>query len=144
MMSVVVVLFFFFKQKTAYEMRISDWSSDVCSSDLFEQHGPRDWTIFEQYARDANIALLEIQDPYCCADGQARGRLVNFISRFGQLASQIADVHVVAFDADSVQTREPESTNDQRREIGRATGRERVCQYVLISVVAVSLKKKRK
>src|SRR3546814_1545737 len=29
-----VKLFFFFKQKTAYEMRISDWSSDVCSSDL--------------------------------------------------------------------------------------------------------------
>src|SRR3546814_7421521 len=29
-----VVFFFFFKQKTAYEMRISDWSSDVCSSDL--------------------------------------------------------------------------------------------------------------
>src|SRR3546814_4184697 len=28
------VSFFFFKQKTAYEMRISDWSSDVCSSDL--------------------------------------------------------------------------------------------------------------
>src|SRR3546814_6009340 len=30
----VHVVFFFFKQKTAYEMRISDWSSDVCSSDL--------------------------------------------------------------------------------------------------------------
>src|SRR3546814_5205085 len=29
-----MMLFFFFKQKTAYEMRISDWSSDVCSSDL--------------------------------------------------------------------------------------------------------------
>src|SRR3546814_3312568 len=29
-----VCFFFFFKQKTAYEMRISDWSSDVCSSDL--------------------------------------------------------------------------------------------------------------
>src|SRR3546814_10258006 len=29
-----MVLFFFFNQKTAYEMRISDWSSDVCSSDL--------------------------------------------------------------------------------------------------------------
>src|SRR3546814_15444884 len=28
------IFFFFFKQKTAYEMRISDWSSDVCSSDL--------------------------------------------------------------------------------------------------------------
>src|SRR3546814_2298780 len=32
----LVVSFFFFKQKTAYEMRISDWSSDVCSSDLPE------------------------------------------------------------------------------------------------------------
>src|SRR3546814_12582852 len=30
------MFFFFFKQKTAYEMRISDWSSDVCSSDLSE------------------------------------------------------------------------------------------------------------
>src|SRR3546814_6031240 len=30
--------FFFFKQKTAYELRISDWSSDVCSSDLLAQH----------------------------------------------------------------------------------------------------------
>src|SRR3546814_4871498 len=29
------LFFFFFKQKTAYEMRISDWSSDVCSSDLY-------------------------------------------------------------------------------------------------------------
>src|SRR3546814_17828320 len=33
-MFVFVIVFFFFKQKTAYEMRISDWSSDVCSSDL--------------------------------------------------------------------------------------------------------------
>src|SRR3546814_5339460 len=31
--------FFFFKQKTAYEMRISDWSSDVCSSDLLDFAG---------------------------------------------------------------------------------------------------------
>src|SRR3546814_3396921 len=30
----IFTFFFFFKQKTAYEMRISDWSSDVCSSDL--------------------------------------------------------------------------------------------------------------
>src|SRR3546814_20231642 len=33
------LFFFFFKQKTAYEMRISDWSSDVCSSDLKHQNG---------------------------------------------------------------------------------------------------------
>src|SRR3546814_7750540 len=32
------ILFLFFKQKTAYEMRISDWSSDVCSSDLVDLH----------------------------------------------------------------------------------------------------------
>src|SRR3546814_6910623 len=32
------LFFFFFKQKTAYEMRISDWSSDVCSSDLRSCH----------------------------------------------------------------------------------------------------------
>src|SRR3546814_2883262 len=33
----VCIFFFFFKQKTAYEMRISDWSSDVCSSDLLRR-----------------------------------------------------------------------------------------------------------
>src|SRR3546814_4298608 len=33
------LFFFFFKQKTAYEMRISDWSSDVCSSDLSSCRG---------------------------------------------------------------------------------------------------------
>src|SRR3546814_3116260 len=35
---VTFLVFFFFKQKTAYEMRISDWSSDVCSSDLKGQN----------------------------------------------------------------------------------------------------------
>src|SRR3546814_5436622 len=34
----VMSVFFFFKQKTAYEMRISDWSSDVCSSDLIKRY----------------------------------------------------------------------------------------------------------
>src|SRR3546814_10149531 len=36
-----LVVFFFFKQKTAYEMRIRDWSSDVCSSDLRSSMPPR-------------------------------------------------------------------------------------------------------
>src|SRR3546814_1040401 len=42
------VSFFFFKQKTAYEMRISDWSSDVCSSDLpvsLTTRRPDDWHV---------------------------------------------------------------------------------------------------
>src|SRR3546814_13900411 len=42
-------MFFFFKQKTAYEMRISDWSSDVCSSDLESSRqaelGPNDFDL---------------------------------------------------------------------------------------------------
>src|SRR3546814_8826908 len=37
MLCILVEWFFFFKQKTAYEMRISDWSSDVCSSDLLHR-----------------------------------------------------------------------------------------------------------
>src|SRR3546814_2907282 len=41
---IVGFVFFFFKQKTAYEMRISDWSSDVCSSDLAKTaFGLADW-----------------------------------------------------------------------------------------------------
>src|SRR3546814_1275743 len=40
-----MVSFFLFKQKTSYEMRISDWSSDVCSSDLFGPgKGAGDWS----------------------------------------------------------------------------------------------------
>src|SRR3546814_3092133 len=38
-----LLCFFFFKQKTAYEMRISDWSSDVCSSDLWMRKEVRIW-----------------------------------------------------------------------------------------------------
>src|SRR3546814_1671662 len=37
----LLMIFFFFKQKTAYEMRISDWSSDVCSSDLLRAGRPQ-------------------------------------------------------------------------------------------------------
>src|SRR3546814_13947460 len=47
----MIFFFFFFKQKTAYEMRISDWSSDVCSSDL----GFTDWA--DAHARQGMGAL---------------------------------------------------------------------------------------
>src|SRR3546814_4403643 len=61
-----MILFFFFKQKTAYEMRISDWSSDVCSSDLLTN----DWSslrfqpsLARQASEDltlrASLALIE-------------------------------------------------------------------------------------
>src|SRR3546814_4567404 len=45
---VFVLCFFFFKQKTAYEVRISDWSSDVCSSDLFYVPAGRARTVIPQ------------------------------------------------------------------------------------------------
>src|SRR3546814_6864971 len=96
--------FFFFKQKTAYEMRISDWSSDVCSSDL-----PR--TIAEQYAclpslqtfnqRLGDIAMAD--DP----DGLALEH-----SRAGRSRANLVAAEALLCLA----------------EIGRASCRERVCQ----------------
>src|SRR3546814_5818792 len=54
---------FFFKQKTAYEMRISDWSSDVCSSDLIRsQQGAHMATKIEIPARDADRTRQAILD----------------------------------------------------------------------------------
>src|SRR3546814_9137755 len=61
------MVFFFFKQKTAYEMRISDWSSDVCSSDLICPlklvHNP---SASELISADKCVSLLSIrQVPFC-------------------------------------------------------------------------------
>src|SRR3546814_10899932 len=49
------MMFFFFKQKTAYEMRISDWSSDVCSSDLAESDD-----IIERIVGSQRLDVLEL------------------------------------------------------------------------------------
>src|SRR3546814_4876416 len=66
--------FFFFKQKTAYEMRISDWSSDVCSSDLLA--GQRESLIFIEMDRTAArnraelaIEIEQVLDEVRCAVG---------------------------------------------------------------------------
>src|SRR3546814_1939996 len=50
-----VCVFFIFKQKTAYEMRISDWSSDVCSSDLQTYRRAR--SISDRLIRTTRIAM---------------------------------------------------------------------------------------
>src|SRR3546814_1088521 len=68
------MLFFFFKQKTAYEMRISDWSSDVCSSDL--------WNDEETLRRPGDVMardreLWDFQRSLVTADGVERVMLVN-------------------------------------------------------------------
>src|SRR3546814_16526983 len=70
------LLFFFFKQKTAYEMRISDWSSDVCSSDLSggaapgrARHGrTRAWRSYQPKSSGASSAPVDVAAPmsFCC------------------------------------------------------------------------------
>src|SRR3546814_7666291 len=60
--------FFFFKQKTAYEMRISDWSSDVCSSDLHSKA----WLYGLRSRGCAGMALLRYQQ--AGGDGSLRQR----------------------------------------------------------------------
>src|SRR3546814_19521452 len=59
----MILFFFFFKQKTAYEMRISDWSSDVCSSDLerdFAEHvGELDLDQLVRGQRPAELPPIE-------------------------------------------------------------------------------------
>src|SRR3546814_8147582 len=56
---VLMFLFFFFKQKTAYEMRISDWSSDVCSSDLLlPEMEPEIGAALSDYLSSEGITVL--------------------------------------------------------------------------------------
>src|SRR3546814_9387691 len=96
---------FFFKQKTAYEMRISDWSSDVCSSDLILSFEPNP-DIFSELERNAS--------------SDRRWHLFNMaLSDFDGMAS----FNIMAADQFS-------SLKAPSGEIGRASCRERVCQYV--------------
>src|SRR3546814_2445919 len=60
-----LILFFFFKQKTAYEMRISDWSSDVCSSDLRGGACPDKSNLM------LGIEVIEIHRQLHCVSGSA-------------------------------------------------------------------------
>src|SRR3546814_14341789 len=112
-------MFCFFKQKTAYEMRISDWSSDVCSSDLYFAHA----CVFAaqtlaghlQVSNDKNNTWTRIQ----AADAQSRSQM-----KLKSISSKVYRAILAV------------------SQIGRASCRARVCKYVSISVVSVSLKKK--
>src|SRR3546814_10612881 len=58
----LLILVFFFKQKTAYEMRISDWSSDVCSSDLEQNFNrPIGYDDVVSFARGARIETKQYE-----------------------------------------------------------------------------------
>src|SRR3546814_8860878 len=71
--------FFFFKQKTAYYMRISDWSSDVCSSDLVKLEDRLD-TFFSILPSIAKVAFAQICDRF--------GRLARRLVLIKQLANE--------------------------------------------------------
>src|SRR3546814_5677568 len=97
----VLVYFFyflFFKQKTAYEMRISDWSSDVCSSDL------------DKLSAGGVTRCLAVPGMLFAA-GHAKNDIPSVLNTY--------------------QAQHTEMTIDYGREqIGSASCRERVCQYV--------------
>src|SRR3546814_7379206 len=103
MMFVVV---FFFKQKTAYEMRISDWSSDVCSSDL------------NQCASRSTDAALWWSFPWRSMSGFVRRRSAQTKP---QQVSGATRMHGLS---------ERDICSKFITQIGRASCRERVCQYV--------------
>src|SRR5881628_1560955 len=65
--SYINFFFFFFKQKTAYEMSVSDWSSDVCSSDLVAPERLMLDTFLER-AVNWNIAQFAIDEAHCISE----------------------------------------------------------------------------
>src|SRR3546814_3847056 len=82
---------FFFKQKTAYEMRISDWSSDVCSSDLAcLSH----YAVQIKWRPTRNDGLPSIKDPhmntFLSPLGRAGLSLIFIISGWGKIAGYAA------------------------------------------------------
>src|SRR3546814_9184428 len=97
--------FFFFKQKTAYEMRISDWSSDVCSSDLTERRGKQAAGGIPARKRSEVMNLIQTLEQ------EEIKRLAKNVPDFSPGDTVVVSVNVV-------------------EEIGRASCRERVCQYV--------------
>src|SRR3546814_10232221 len=98
------MLFFFFKQKTAYEMRISDWSSDVFSSDLSGRAGIRPW----RYLCPEMRCVAHISDLHFGTEDPAMTA-----GLLGQIREEEPSLVIVSGD-----------------QIGRASCRERVCQYV--------------
>src|SRR3546814_3003986 len=93
-MSVVrYIFFFFFKQKTAYEMRISDWSSDVCSSDLSDKLALQR---LKEAAEKAKIELssatqTEVNLPFITAD-QAGPKHLNMKLTRAKLEALVDDL----------------------------------------------------
>src|SRR3546814_12289533 len=81
MVDCLFVLVFFFKQKTAYEMRISDWSSDVCSSDLVRM--AQDFSM--------RLPLIDGQGNYGSMDGDPPAAMRYTEARLAKAAESLID-----------------------------------------------------
>src|SRR3546814_6900980 len=97
--------FFCFKQKTAYEVRISDWSSDVCSSDLKHRVGP---VSLVEIVRRSGYRAIMTDSKDASQSGYTYAKAGVSIAAGNALVKAIAPL----------------------AKIGRASCRERVCQYV--------------
>src|SRR3546814_13725192 len=145
-MCIVCVIVFFIKQMTAYELRISYWSSDVCSSDLLRRQGivrlsiehPAGFLltaplIDEDVARRLRFVVRPIGT--VDVDHHALARIDPFIA-----AAQDAGVVHKGLLPRGLFAALAEEWSHREPGIGRAPCRERVCQYVEIPVVAGTLK----
>src|SRR3546814_8520837 len=104
-------VFFFFKQKTAYEMRISDWSSDVCSSDLNGQ------------AAAKYLAMIR-RNFFNSPQLNERERMAFVLAGYNMGPQRVQSMRAEA------RRRGLNPNQWFFQEIGRASCRERVCQYV--------------
>src|SRR3546814_18062377 len=120
-------------QKTAYEMRISDWSSDESSSDHVPGLSAGNIVALAFSAWERGVAKID--------------RVISAVALPPFVHRAIHDIALVngpRFGDREIDAEQRTPTPFAIFEIGRASGRERVCQYVSISVVAGSLKKKKK
>src|SRR3546814_16409725 len=141
-------------------MRISDWSSDVCSSDLFDdlglcvRRGDVDLLFFEQRDFDAervtDVAVLVCEEVVDITDVRAQADLAGLGDRTGDQADaaidEAAEAVVIRTIRVDVVVRTTTTDADERRPvrtiaegvetIGQASGREKVCENVKISGVA--------
>src|SRR3546814_3696045 len=126
-------VFFFFKQKTAYEVRISDWSSDVSSSDLVsaEKSDNGEWRI-------EPVELFRVWPPVNGVRQPLQPNITGSDTPGLQAENRLLREQVAELREERNAWRE-----QAQRQIGRASCRERGGQYVEIWVVAVSLKKKK-
>src|SRR3546814_16599564 len=120
-------MFFFFKQKTAYEMRISDWSSDVCSSDLDASHSSD--ATFDQLLALSKYPILLSHSSLRSAHDHPRnldeGRLKKLAAKGGAMC--ISTIYMSDMNMSPARAK---LFGEYEHKIGRASGRERVWQYV--------------